>query len=87
MAKDLSKKCNLRTDWYDKRHTFMYDVVLAKVYQNEDFKTNLIESGFRPIIHHTKKDKFWGDGPENNGLNILGKILMKIREKLLEELL
>jgi len=86
IAKELSQKCNLRDDWYENRDKFMYEVVWTKVHQHKEFHDNLIFSGLRPIIHHTKKDKFWGDGPENNGLNILGKILMKIREKLLYEL-
>ena len=87
IAKDLSKRCVLRDDWYERREEFMTEVIYSKVLQHEDFRTNLIHSYLRPIIHHTRKDKFWGNGPDGGGQNILGKILMNIRHKLLKDLI
>ena len=87
IAKDISKRCNLRSDWYERREEFMTEVIYAKIQQHKDFKQNLINSCLRPIIHHTRKDKFWGDGPEDNGQNILGKILMNIRHKLFKDMI
>jgi len=86
IAKDLSKKCNLRVDWYERREEFMTEVILNKSQQHPDFYNNLINSGLRPIIHHTRKDKFWGDGPDGSGQNILGKILMNIRWRIFKKL-
>ena len=85
-VKDLGKKCNLRTDWYERREEFMTIVINSKLNQHEDFKENLKNSFLRKIIHHTQKDKFWGDGPDGSGKNILGKILMKCRYNLIKNI-
>ena len=37
------------------------------------------------LIEHTKNDSYWADGGDGSGLNKLGKILMKVREKLRNE--
>lgn len=87
IAKDLSKHCNLRDDWYERRQEFMTEVIYAKIQQHEDFREKLINSCLRPIIHHTRNDRFWGDGPNSVGKNILGKILVNIRHKLLKDMI
>jgi len=81
IAKEHSKKCNLRTDWFQNREIFMQEVIRSKLEQHKEFEINLINTGLKPIIHFTKNDKFWGNGPENNGKNVLGNILMKIRHE------
>lgn len=85
-AKDLGKKCNLRVDWYERREEFMTIVINSKLKQHKDFEENLKNSLLKRIIYHTKKDKFWGDGPDGNGKNILGKILMKCRNNLIKNI-
>jgi ribA/ribD-fused uncharacterized protein len=87
IAKELSKHCNLRENWYERREEFMTEVIYAKVLQHKDFRENLINSCLRPIIHHTRNDKFWGDGPDGSGKNVLGKILVNIRHKLLKDMI
>ena len=87
IAKDLSKHCTLREDWYERREEFMMEVVYAKIRQHQDFYEKLINSCLRPIVHHTRNDKFWGDGPNSMGKNILGKILVNIRHKLLKDMI
>ena len=87
IAKEFSKRCNLRPDWYENRQKFMLEVIIEKTKQHKELRTNLINSGLKPIIHFTKNDKFWGNGPENNGQNILGRILMEVRKQLLTDLL
>ena len=86
IAKELSKHCNLRENWYERREEFMTEVIYAKVCQHNDFKQNLINSYLRPIIHHTRNDKFCGDGPDGTGKNTLGKILVNIRHKLFRDM-
>jgi predicted NAD-dependent protein-ADP-ribosyltransferase YbiA (DUF1768 family) len=34
------------------------------------------------IIEHTKNDNYWADGGDGSGKNMLGKILMEIRDEL-----
>ena len=82
IAKELSRKCELREDWYERRQEFMTIVIYAKLLQHEDFRNNLLHSYLRPIVHYTQNDKYWGNGANDCGQNILGKILMKLRNKL-----
>ena len=37
------------------------------------------------IVEHTKSDSYWGDGGDGSGKNMLGKILMDVRERLKRE--
>jgi len=34
------------------------------------------------LIEHTENGDYWGDGGNGKGKNMLGKLLMQIREKL-----
>ena len=38
-------------------------------------------SGDAEIVEHTKNDAYWGDGGDGSGLNMLGRILMEVRER------
>jgi len=42
----------------------------------------LRETGERELIEHTYKDRYWADGGDGGGLNMLGKLLMQLRDKL-----
>ena len=37
------------------------------------------------LVEHTGRDCLWGDGGDGSGLNTLGKILMRVRERLQRE--
>ena len=61
----------------------MRDILFAKFTQNEDLKAILVATGKRELKEHTPRDKFWGDGgKKGNGKNMLGKLLMAVREDL-----
>ena len=63
----------------------MENIIQLKFEQHEDFRTNLLNTGLRPIVEHTKDDAFWGDdGIDGKGQNILGKILTNIRNRWYE---
>ena len=34
------------------------------------------------IMEHTEKDAYWGDGGDGSGKNMLGRILMEVRDEL-----
>ena len=36
----------------------------------------------RSIVEHTENDGYWGDGGDGSGKNMLGQILMRVREEL-----
>lgn len=70
------------TDWYEKRVTVMEEILQAKTEQHEDVKEVLRKTGTRKIIENSPVDSFWGIGADGKGENIVGKIWMKLREKL-----
>lgn len=65
----------------------MYEGVLEKFRQNSTIRSKLIETRNQEIREMTVKESFWGVGPNLDGENHSGKILMKVREVLKKELL
>jgi ribA/ribD-fused uncharacterized protein len=63
-------------------------IILQKKFDTHcDIKENLLNTGLRPLIEHSKDDIFWSDGEDGKGKNILGKILIQIRNKYYEQLI
>ena len=59
----------------------MKEVIKLKVIQNKEVRNNLINTGFRDIYFTDKNDYYWGQGLTGKGKNMLGKILVEIREE------
>jgi N-glycosidase YbiA len=77
MGRDRSKK--LRADWETVKDAIMTKAVTAKFSQHEALRQFLLATGDATLIEHTKNDRYWGDGGDGTGKNMLGKILMQIR--------
>ena len=81
-AKRKGRRIHIRHDWEEVKYDIMYEICLAKFTQNEDLKLKLLATG----DEHLEEGNTWGDtiwGTVNGqGQNNLGKILMRIREKL-----
>lgn len=73
----------LREDWEQIKDNIMRKAVCAKFTQNIDIKDILISTGRETIIEKTTNDYYWGCGKDGSGKNMLGIILMEVREKLL----
>ncbi len=58
----------------------MYVAVLAKFSQHEDYREVLLSTKDAYIVEHTKKDSYWADGGDMTGVNMLGKLLMIVRD-------
>jgi ribA/ribD-fused uncharacterized protein len=80
MGRDRKKK--LRRDWESVKVGIMREAVLAKFTQHDDLRTLLLSTGGAKIIEHTERDSYWGDGGDGSGRNMLGRILMQVREEL-----
>ena len=63
----------------------MRRAVLAKFTQHQELRELLLETGDRKIIEHTANDSYWGDGDNGTGRNMLGIILMEVRDQLRKE--
>lgn len=71
----------LRKDWDAVKDDIMRDAVRAKVAQHVEVRETLLGTGDAVIVEHTTNDAYWGDGGDGSGRNMLGRILMEIREE------
>ncbi len=55
---------------------------LAKRYKCKKQKVGIAG---KTLVEHTSRDCYWADAGDGSGANMLGKILMKVRARLLEE--
>ncbi len=83
MGRDRKKP--LRRDWEAVKITVMRKAVRAKFTQHEDIRQILLSTGDARIVEQTENDSYWGDGGDGSGKNMLGRILMEIREELRTE--
>lgn len=83
LGRDRSKK--LRVDWESVKVGVMRFAVLTKFTQHEELRELLLSTGDAKLIEHTERDCYWGDGGDGSGKNMLGQILMQVREQLRAE--
>lgn len=60
----------------------MLNVVLAKFNQHPDIKQTLINTEKSTIVEASPIDYYWGCGKDYSGKNMLGKILMIVRDRI-----
>lgn len=72
----------LRADWESVRDKVMRRAVLAKFTQHEELRGILLGTGDAMLVEHTRNDSYWGDGGDGRGRNMLGQILVSVREEL-----
>jgi len=75
----------LRADWDDVKDDIMRTAVRAKVRQHADVRETLLATGDAIIVEHTARDRYWGDGGDGSGKNMLGKIFMEVRAELTKD--
>lgn len=68
--------------WTHLKVSRMSGVLRAKFSQNQNLKEKLLATHPKILIEASKTDNFWGIGKKGNGKNMLGKILMEIREEI-----
>ncbi len=81
------RKKPLRKDWEDVKDFIMKEAVYRKFTfkNNEDIKGILLSTGCAELIENTTNDYYWGCGLDGTGKNMLGKILMDVRQLIKEE--
>ncbi|RKT01873.1 NADAR family protein [Chryseobacterium defluvii] len=88
IAKRISRHYDMytRSDWEYTRFKVMKFCIETKLQQNyNSFSSILLQTGDKPIVEYTMKDKVWGavlDGNIYEGTNALGRLLMELREKI-----
>jgi ribA/ribD-fused uncharacterized protein len=80
LGRDRSKP--IRKDWETVKIAIMRRGVLAKFTQHAELCAKLLATGDATIVEHNERDAYWGDGGDGSGHNMLGRILMEVREEL-----
>jgi len=85
-SKLFSHKIKIRKDWESIKKQVMYDCLKSKFERNQELRDQLIQTGSK----YLEETNYWNDtyyGVCNGkGKNILGKLLMQIREELRTDL-
>lgn len=77
-----------RSDWENVRHNVMRWCLRVKLAQHyKEFGRLLLATKEKPIVEQSRKDEYWGailmqDGEILLGENVLGRLLMELREAL-----
>ena len=50
--------------------------------QNSEVRALLESTGSKLLVENSPKDSYWGCGADGKGKNMLGQVLMEIREQL-----
>ncbi|WP_339727467.1 NADAR domain-containing protein [uncultured Gimesia sp.] len=80
------RKRPLRKDWESVKVSVMRKAVICKFTQHEDLRELLLSTGNAKLVEHTTNDAYWGDGGDGSGKNMLGRILVELREQLRQEI-
>ncbi len=79
--KGRSRKRKLRNNWESMKNNVMREAVSAKFKQHVDLRKLLLSTGDSILIERTDNDSYWGDGGDGKGRNMLGRILMEVRDE------
>lgn len=75
-----------RKDWSEVKDDIMRDALIYKYQQNRDLHDILVSTGDKILVEHSLNDLHYGMGLENNGKNMLGKLLMELRAYFISNL-
>jgi len=77
-----ANKAHQRFDWDTIKVQIMEQILRAKAKQHEYVRRKLLQTGDRELIENSWRDAFWGWGENRDGLNMLGKLWMQVRDEL-----
>jgi ribA/ribD-fused uncharacterized protein len=82
-TKKMGRKVALRSDWEDVKVEVMNNALRYKFKQNPLLLKLLLETNDKVLHEDSPYDFVWGW--QNNGKDLLGKCLMKVRDELRQE--
>jgi len=87
ISKKLGNQIPIDEKWLQEAPLILYKILKYKFEQNPSLITGLLNTGLSDIVFHTKYDLFLGNGHgHNDGQNILGKTLVKLRTHFYEQI-
>jgi len=81
-AYKIGRKYKMRADWDQVKESVMYQAVLAKFFQDDNLGLLLLSTRDHLLVQLKPVDAYWGTGTAGNGGNMLGKLLMRVRDVL-----
>ncbi|GAA0169701.1 deaminase [Lithospermum erythrorhizon] len=75
----------VRSDWEDVKLDIMYQALKYKFSSYPHLKSMLLSTAGSVLVEASPHDYFWGGGRDGEGLNYLGRLLMRLRSELLGE--
>ncbi|MDO8803689.1 MAG: NADAR family protein [Elusimicrobiota bacterium] len=79
-AKKMGRQVQLRGDWAQVKYKVMLEALRQKFRQNPDLAAKLLATGDEELHEDSPHDKIWGW--RDNGQDLLGKCLMRVRGEL-----
>lgn len=76
-----AKGAVIRDDWDTHRIQAMLNALRAKFTQHPSLRELLLSTGTEELVEHSHRDRYWGDGGDGTGQNMLGKLLMQVRDE------
>lgn len=77
-----ARRFPIRDGWEEMKDQVMYHAVLRKFETHCDIRTLLLATGNELIVENAPSDYYWGCGADGTGKNMLGRILVRVREVL-----
>jgi ribA/ribD-fused uncharacterized protein len=72
----------MRPDWDEYKRFVMKECCMAKFLQHPELRKQLMDTGDEELMEDSPVDWYWGCGADGTGKNVLGQVLMEIREEL-----
>jgi len=77
-----TRRHKLRDDWEEVKIDLMKELITLKMETYGEIYDALMETGDREMIEASPTDYYWGEGKDRSGTNMLGKVLVQVRESL-----
>jgi ribA/ribD-fused uncharacterized protein len=78
----LGQNVTMVSDWDMLKREVMKECCMAKFLQHPDLRKQLMETGTQELIEDSPYDSYWGCGVDGTGKNVLGQVLMEVRDTL-----
>lgn len=80
-ARTVGKTLTTRPDWSVVKVPIMKRALTVK-FTDPEIRQKLLDTGTEHLIHLSPWDTFWGADHRGNGENVLGKLIMEVRDDL-----
>jgi ribA/ribD-fused uncharacterized protein len=74
-----------RQDWFEVKLDIMRRADYAKFIQHPELAAALLATEDAELIEDSPSEPYWGVGPDGQGLNWAGRVLMEVRQKLADD--